>query len=229
MRGREEEEEEEEERKEEQRNTAARVNAAKALFEHLLPTTSSRCDKEDNRALNVVVTSTHDNEELIVARAFLKMSARHRVVYVPRHPDRCSSVVLELERSQGIDFVDVASVCSNSEHPSSPVVVPATLRMMESTRKKEEDKERATATSKASKGVVVVSAMGVLSSLYSAADVAIVGGSLIPTDGQVGQHNILEPLNEGCVALYGHHCGAFLFFLSTFFNFVSTYRSCHYM
>jgi 3-deoxy-D-manno-octulosonic-acid transferase len=207
VRGREEEEEEEEEKKEEQRNTAASVNAAKVLFEHLLPTTSSRCDdKEDNRALNVVVTSTHDNEELIVARAFLKMSARHRVVYVPRHPDRCSSVVLELERSQGIDFVDVASVCSNSEHPSSPVV-PATLRMMESTRKKEEDKERATAAS----GVVVVSAMGVLSSLYSAADVAIVGGSLIPTDGQVGQHNILEPLNAGCVALYGHHCGAFFF------------------
>ena len=51
--------------------------------------------------------------------------------------------------------------------------------------------------------VLVLDTMGELASLYSRADVAFVGGSLVP----VGGHNILEPALVGCPVVYGRHTG----------------------
>ena len=47
--------------------------------------------------------------------------------------------------------------------------------------------------------VLLVDAMGELSSLYAIADCAFVGGSLVP----IGGHNVLEPLGEGVPVLTG--------------------------
>jgi len=49
--------------------------------------------------------------------------------------------------------------------------------------------------------VVIVDTIGDLFSLYGAADLAFVGGSLIPHGGQ----NILEPAAQGLSPLYGPH------------------------
>jgi 3-deoxy-D-manno-octulosonic-acid transferase len=49
--------------------------------------------------------------------------------------------------------------------------------------------------------VLLVDSFGELASLYSAAEVAFVGGSMIP----IGGHNILEPVFAGCPVIYGRH------------------------
>lgn len=48
---------------------------------------------------------------------------------------------------------------------------------------------------------IVVDRMGLLARLYGGAELAFVGGSLIP----VGGHNLLEPLNWGVPVLFGPH------------------------
>lgn len=55
-------------------------------------------------------------------------------------------------------------------------------------------------------GVVIVDTIGDLFTLYGAADVAFVGGSLVPHGGQ----NILEPAAWGRAPIYGPHLGNFL-------------------
>jgi 3-deoxy-D-manno-octulosonic-acid transferase len=57
-----------------------------------------------------------------------------------------------------------------------------------------------------SSGVVIVDTIGDLFTLYGAADVAFVGGSLVPHGGQ----NILEPAAWGRAPIYGPHLGNFL-------------------
>lgn len=49
--------------------------------------------------------------------------------------------------------------------------------------------------------IVVVDALGVLAELYAVADVAVVGGSLVP----VGGHNLLEPAAFGVPVITGPH------------------------
>ncbi len=54
--------------------------------------------------------------------------------------------------------------------------------------------------------VVIIDTIGDLFTLYGAADVAFVGGSLVPHGGQ----NILEPVAWGLAPIYGPHLGNFL-------------------
>jgi 3-deoxy-D-manno-octulosonic-acid transferase len=54
--------------------------------------------------------------------------------------------------------------------------------------------------------VVIIDTIGDLFTLYGAADVAFVGGSLVPHGGQ----NILEPAAWGLAPIYGPHMGNFL-------------------
>ncbi len=49
----------------------------------------------------VVAGSTHEPEELLVARAWARAARDARLVLVPRHPDRCAEIVSRLE-SEGI-------------------------------------------------------------------------------------------------------------------------------
>ncbi|MFQ5895342.1 MAG: 3-deoxy-D-manno-octulosonic acid transferase, partial [Nitrospinota bacterium] len=54
-------------------------------------------------------------------------------------------------------------------------------------------------------GLVILDTLGELASAYEVADVAFVGGSLIPHGGQ----NLLEPAGWGVPALFGPHMGNF--------------------
>jgi 3-deoxy-D-manno-octulosonic-acid transferase len=49
--------------------------------------------------------------------------------------------------------------------------------------------------------VLVLDTLGELPALYARAAAAFVGGTLAP----VGGHNVLEPVQAGCVAIYGSH------------------------
>jgi 3-deoxy-D-manno-octulosonic-acid transferase len=53
--------------------------------------------------------------------------------------------------------------------------------------------------------VLLVDTIGELAALYALADVAFVGGSLVPRGG----HNIIEPAQHGVAILVGNHTGNF--------------------
>lgn len=57
--------------------------------------------------------------------------------------------------------------------------------------------------------IQIADTMGELPVLYAAADIAVVGGSLIPIRG-IGGHNILEPCAVGVPVIFGSNMGNFL-------------------
>ncbi len=63
-------------------------------------------------------------------------------------------------------------------------------------------------------GVLLVDTIGELASLYALADVAFVGGSLVPRGG----HNIIEPARYGVAIMVGNHTENFRDIISLFQN-----------
>jgi len=63
-------------------------------------------------------------------------------------------------------------------------------------------------------GVLLVDSIGELASLYSLADLAFVGGSLVPRGG----HNILEPAQAGVAILVGEHTENFRDIIALFIS-----------
>jgi 3-deoxy-D-manno-octulosonic-acid transferase len=118
----------------------------------------------------VTVGSTHANEEEEILKVLEPLMAAFphlKILIVPRHPERFSSVAGMLEK-KGIAF-------SRYSEPQ-----------------KMDPKSR----------VVLVDAMGVLSSCYQVSELAIVGGSFVT---HVGGHNIFEPAAFGVPVLFGPH------------------------
>jgi 3-deoxy-D-manno-octulosonic-acid transferase len=119
-----------------------------------------------------VAGSTHGEEEEVVLEAqriVQRTQPRALVVLVPRHPPRFDEVAHALQRA-GIRF---------ARH---------------SRRLTEID-----GTAAASADVLLVDTLGELLDFYAAADVAFVGGSLVP----IGGHNLLEPAALGLPILTG--------------------------
>ncbi len=65
-----------------------------------------------------------------------------------------------------------------------------------------------------SAGVLLVDSIGELSSLYGLADLAVVGGSLVPRGG----HSIIEPAQHGVAILVGPHTENFRDIVTLFQN-----------
>jgi 3-deoxy-D-manno-octulosonic-acid transferase len=61
-------------------------------------------------------------------------------------------------------------------------------------------------------GVLLIDTIGELASLYALADIAFVGGSLVPRGG----HNILEPAQHGVPIVVGNHTENFRDIISLF-------------
>jgi 3-deoxy-D-manno-octulosonic-acid transferase len=123
-----------------------------------------------------VAGSTHGGEEEIVVEAqqiVRRAQPRALLVLVPRHPPRFEEVAHGLQRA-GIRFV----------------------------RRSQRAGERAGAAAAAA-DVLLVDTLGELLDFYAAADVAFVGGSLVP----IGGHNLLEPAALGVPVLTGPYNG----------------------
>jgi 3-deoxy-D-manno-octulosonic-acid transferase len=121
-----------------------------------------------------VAGSTHAGEEEIVLEAqriVRDMHPRALLVLVPRHPPRFDEVARSLQNA-GFRFV----------------------------RRSQRVGERAEAAA-AEAEVLLVDTLGELLDFYAAADVAFVGGSLVP----IGGHNLLEPAALGLPVLTGPH------------------------
>lgn len=119
-----------------------------------------------------VAGSTHEGEEAMVLEAHRMVRGTHPralLAVVPRHPPRFDEVAGLLERA-GVRFV----------------------------RRSQRAGERAGAAAAAA-DVLLVDTLGELLDFYAAADVAFVGGSLVP----IGGHNLLEPAALGVPVLTG--------------------------
>jgi 3-deoxy-D-manno-octulosonic-acid transferase len=125
-----------------------------------------------------VAGSTHAGEEEQVLEAHALLQA-HRpdslLLLAPRHKDRFAAVADLLAR-RGVTFARRNDMARGSLAAGSPIdTLPADTQ------------------------VLLVDTIGELAALYASADVAFVGGSLVP----IGGHNLLEPAALGLPVLTG--------------------------
>ena len=124
-----------------------------------------------------IAGSTHagEEEQVLDAQALLQ-SARPDalLVLVPRHKDRFAAVADLLTR-RGVDFVRRSQMPPGA--PPLPIDTPQPIPPP----------------------VLLADTVGELALLYACADVAFVGGSLVP----IGGHNLLEPAALGLPVLTG--------------------------
>ena len=124
-----------------------------------------------------VAGSTHEGEEVLVLNAHAALCLTlpdAKLLLVPRHPQRFESVANLLLR-RGINF----------DRRSSASAVGASAAGAAAVRPDAQ--------------VLLVDSVGELTAFYAAADVAFVGGSLVP----VGGHNLLEPAALGVPVITG--------------------------
>jgi 3-deoxy-D-manno-octulosonic-acid transferase len=123
-----------------------------------------------------IAGSTHRGEEEAALEAHKLVRGPHPralLVIVPRHPNRFDDVARVIE-SAGIRYVRRSRVVPDAD---------GVVRGM------------------GTADVLLVDTLGELLDFYAAADVAFVGGSLVP----VGGHNLLEPAALGLPILTGPH------------------------
>jgi 3-deoxy-D-manno-octulosonic-acid transferase len=122
----------------------------------------------------LVCGSTMEGEEPLLLKAFENVLVAHPravMLLAPRHPERFDRVA-RLLAEMGIRFRR-RSELATKEGDNDPLAG----------------------------GVLLVDSIGELASLYALADIAFVGGSLVPTGG----HNILEPALHDVAIVVGHH------------------------
>ena len=107
-----------------------------------------------------------------------------RLALAPRHLERCVDIVAEAQR------LGVATQMFSVER-TEPETVSG----------KVSGKVSETASETASMTVTIIDKFGILRELYGAADLAFVGGTMVP----IGGHNILEPPQVGTPVLFGPH------------------------
>jgi len=131
----------------------------------------------------VLFASTHPGEDEILIDAFINLNQEipnTKLVIVPRHPERASSI----------------SSILNKKNISNSLSYNSSLNFN-------------------SESAIVIASIGLLSSLYSQASVAFVGGSLL---GSSGGHNIIEPAAAGCPFVVGPYMYNFQDILEEFLN-----------
>lgn len=125
----------------------------------------------------LVCGSTVDGEEPLLLKAFENIRVAHpraTMILAPRHPER---------------FDTVAALLTQMELP-----------FQRRTLWRKDNDERKDFASLAG-GVLLVDTIGELAALYALADLAFVGGSLVPHGG----HNIIEPAQQGVAIVVGNH------------------------
>jgi 3-deoxy-D-manno-octulosonic-acid transferase len=130
--------------------------------------------------------STHEGEEEIVLDVFDHLRFSHKnlqLVIVPRHPQR-GDRVHDLVREHGYDVYRRSHVLAA----------------------REAGEELPEAAGGATVRVAILDTVGELASVYGAADLVLVGGSLVRG---LSGHNILEPIAQGKATLFGPYMADF--------------------
>lgn len=128
----------------------------------------------EDDALVIIGGSTHRGEELFLLNAYKEVRKKlenMRLIIAPRYPNRAKEIG-EMVQSQGLSF------CLRSQlHQDKGVRAQHAAPLQ----------------------VIILDTMGELSKIYNAADIAFVGGSLVPRGGQ----NVMEPAGLGKAVLFG--------------------------
>ncbi|WP_175664124.1 lipid IV(A) 3-deoxy-D-manno-octulosonic acid transferase [Burkholderia ambifaria] len=129
-----------------------------------------------------VAASTRENEEALVLQAFAAMRTPGALlILVPRHPQRFGEVEALVERNglkcvrRSVWGADAAALAAGRPAAAEPLPADVTVLLGDS--------------------------MGELGAYYAAADVAFIGGSLLPLGGQ----NLIEACAVGVPVLIGPH------------------------
>lgn len=143
----------------------------------------------------LIAGSTHPGEEEMLLEAWQSVreqQPRTYLIIAPRHTERVTEIE-RLIRGRGFNCVRRTQ-----------------LNGMEAEQRKSGGEELSGRNSHAPtldpSTVIIVDTVGELLKLYGIADVAFVGGSLIPRGG----HNVLEPAIQGKPVLFGPYTGNFL-------------------
>jgi 3-deoxy-D-manno-octulosonic-acid transferase len=130
----------------------------------------------------LLFASTREGEEPLILDALQALDARVLVLIVPRHPQRFDDVA-RLLGSRGLNFARRSSIESGSGHEFIPTNgVDA--------REAGSDPD-----------FLLGDSMGEMAMYYAAADVALIGGSLVPLGGQ----NLIEACAVGTPVIVGPH------------------------
>lgn len=129
-----------------------------------------------------VAASTRENEEALILQAFEAVKTPGALlILVPRHPQRFGEVEALVSRS-GLKCVRRSAWAADAAAPAAGR--PAVARPLPS-----------------DVSVLLGDSMGELGAYYAAADVAFIGGSLLPLGGQ----NLIEACAVGVPVLIGPH------------------------
>ena len=151
----------------------------------------------------IVAGSTLEGEEAMLLEAFRAIRSRYAeamLILAPRHPERFDAVAALL-RWSGLPYTRRSSLNDLPLIPMSgmsgaPEVLSDRLNPGTSGAP-----EQAPGPSSLAGAVLLLDSIGELASIYEFADLAFIGGSLVPKGG----HNVLEPAYFGVPILVGPH------------------------
>ena len=149
-------------------------------------------------SLVVIGGSLHPGEDRDLLAAFAAVAhAAHdiRLVIVPRYPDQAGSILASV---RGDGFAAVAKTDLDRHAAGGGTHASAALDGAAAA-------QQGVATNGGAKPVIVVDTLGELRSLYAAADIAFVGGSLYYRGSNKGGHNVMEPAILGLPVIVGPH------------------------
>lgn len=141
-----------------------------------LPGQLQRAVRESQRGPVLIAASTMAGEEPLVLRAWQEIKGRFPrafLILAPRHPVRFEQVAQLLSDEQR-SFVRRTALETDDQEVTSQL---------------------------ASAEILLLNTIGELAGLFQAADLAFVGGSLVPTGG----HNLLEPAFWSKAIVFGPH------------------------
>jgi 3-deoxy-D-manno-octulosonic-acid transferase len=144
------------------------------------------------QGFTIIAGSTHRTEEDLILDAYIKLREDFpelNLIIAPRHPERFREVE-ELLKKKGLEYIKRSEV--RSQKPEI---------------RKSDEETSALPSFRVSGLIVLLDVIGELSSVYSACDVAIMGGSFIEHGGQ----NPLEPAFWGKAIVCGPHMENFPF------------------
>ncbi|MHB8291254.1 MAG: 3-deoxy-D-manno-octulosonic acid transferase, partial [bacterium] len=158
----------------------------------------------------IIAGSTHDREEQIILDVFLKLvkniddsnynynrNIKLYLMIAPRHPERFQ-YVSELIKKYKLDYVKISSLNHN------PAVCENNNISAEQNNNDNNERSFNNETHlklRYHSNIILIDKMGILNSLYSIADIAFIGGSMVPPG---GGHNMLEPLSFGVPVVFGN-------------------------
>ena len=170
--------------------------AIRPLFSPIVPRLRAMAEEAGAGPI-LVAGSTMPGEEKFLAAAIRELGQefpRLLMVLAPRHPERFAAVGEEL-RAAGIPFKRRSALSIMSSGVSQEVASGSDMQ-----------------TKLELPGVLLLDSIGELGAVYELADVAFVGGTLVPTGG----HNILEPACFGKAILIGPSMSNFQDIADTF-------------